>query len=172
MKSTFLAVCLVLATASSGCLSAQQSTGVGTLGGAGAGAGIGALLGNPMLGALIGAGLGAIGGALAKDQIEKRERKKEVKELEEQLMEGRKEPAKEGSGSKATATASDKTFVEGHNEYVMKKEWIDTSEKERVWIEEKMEGDRRIEGHYEERLVPSGYWELNEEKVWIPDHYE
>jgi hypothetical protein len=45
------------------------------------------------------------------------------------------------------------------------------------WINVKIitpeyEGDRRIEGHYEERLVPSGHWQEYEEKTWIPEHYE
>ena len=172
MKSTLLAVCVVLAIASSGCLSAQNSTGVGAVGGAGIGAGIGAIFGNPALGALIGVGIGTIGGALAQSHIEKKKKREEAKELEEQLMEGqeKKVTSKDGSGLKVTD--KDKTFVEGHNEYVLKKEWIDTSKKERVWIEEKTEGDRRIDGHYEDRLIPSGYWDVQEEKVWIPDHYE
>ncbi len=45
------------------------------------------------------------------------------------------------------------------------------------WINVKIitpvyEGDRRIEGHYEERLVPSGHWQEYEEKTWISGHYE
>ncbi len=50
--------------------------------------------------------------------------------------------------------------------------WIDTSKNERVWIEESYEGNRRIEGHYEVRKTPSGYWQEYEEKIWIPGHYE
>ncbi len=63
-------------------------------------------------------------------------------------------------------------YIEGHYEYVKKRKWVDTSKKERVWVEERLEGDRRIEGHYEDRNVPSGYWQEYEEKVWIPAHYE
>ena len=62
--------------------------------------------------------------------------------------------------------------IEGHYEYVKKRKWVDTSKKERIFVEERMEGDRRIEGHYEDRNVPSGYWQEYEEKVWIPEHYE
>ena len=170
MKGMFLAICLLLPVASAGCLASQNTTGVGALGGAGAGAGIGAVLGNPGLGALVGAGIGALGGALVQDHLEKKKMENESKELEKQLTEGRETLAKENSGQKPAAT--DKSFIEGHYEHVVGKKWVDTSKKEHVWVEEKVEGDRRIEGHYEDRLVPSGYWEVYEEKIWIPDHYE
>ena len=62
--------------------------------------------------------------------------------------------------------------IEGHYEYVKKRKWVDTSRNERVWVEERIDGDRRIEGHYEDRNVPSGYWQDYEEKIWIPGHYE
>ncbi len=65
-----------------------------------------------------------------------------------------------------------KNYIEGHHEYVKKRKWVDTSKKERVWVDERYEGDRRIEGHYEERVVAGGYWQEYEEKVWIPSHYE
>ncbi len=65
-----------------------------------------------------------------------------------------------------------KNYIEEHYEYVKKRKWIDTSQKEKVWVEERTEGDRRIDPHYEDRLVPSGYWEEYEEKIWIPSHYE
>lgn len=63
-------------------------------------------------------------------------------------------------------------YIHGHYEYVKKRKWVDTSKKERVWVEEHTEGNRRIEGHYEHRKTPSGYWQEYEEKKWIPDHYE
>ena len=59
--------------------------------------------------------------------------------------------------------------IDAHYEYVKKRKWVDTSKKERVWVEERIEGDRRIEGHYQDRNVPSGYWQEYEEKVWIPN---
>ncbi len=65
-----------------------------------------------------------------------------------------------------------KNYIGGHYESVKKRKWIDTSQKEKVWVEERVEGDRRIEPHYEDRLVPSGYWEEYEEKIWVPSHYE
>ncbi len=65
-----------------------------------------------------------------------------------------------------------KNYIEGHYEYVRKRKWIDTSQKEKVFVEERIEGDRRVEAHYENRLVPSGYWDEYEEKIWIPSHYE
>ncbi len=65
-----------------------------------------------------------------------------------------------------------KNYIEEHYEYVKKRKWIDTSQKEKVWVEERVEGDRRIDPHYEDRLVPSGYWEEYEEKIWVPSHYE
>lgn len=168
MRAISLLICLLLPLASAGCVTTQQSTGIGAMGGGGAGAGIGAALGNPGLGALIGAGLGAIGGALTQDYLEKKRAEREAKELQEQLLEIQE--AKEDTGT--VSAVAEKRFVEGHYEYVLKKRWVDTSKKERVWVEERTEGGRRIEGHYEERLVPSGYWEIYEDKVWIPDHYE
>lgn len=63
-------------------------------------------------------------------------------------------------------------YIHGHYEYVKKRKWVDTSKRERVWVEERIVGDRRIEGHYEHRKIPSGYWQEYEEKIWIPAHYE
>ncbi|NOG86018.1 MAG: hypothetical protein HND49_19860 [Planctomycetes bacterium] len=71
-----------------------------------------------------------------------------------------------------SSSGQGKNYIEGHYEYVKKREWVDTSKKERVWVEERVDGDRRIEGHYEDRLVPSGNWNEYEEKTWIPAHYE
>ena len=92
------------------------------------------------------------------------QRKRETAEkaqMERQLEMERKSSSGEG-----------KNYIEGHYEYVKKRKWVDTSKKERIFVEERMEGDRRIEGHYEDRNVPSGYWQEYEEKVWIPEHYE
>lgn len=170
MHMIFLVICLLLSTVSTGCLTTQQSTGLGAMGGAGAGAGVGAALGNPALGMLIGAGLGALGGAFAQDHLEKRRMERETKELQEQLLEGQEIASTGGSGK--ASVPDEKSFVEGHYEYVMKRKWVDTSEKERIWVDEKVEGDRRVEGHYEYKLVPSGRWEVYEERIWVPDHYE
>ncbi len=153
----------VVSVLATGCVTTttQQSTGIGAGIGAALGAGIGALVGDPALGMAIGAGAGALGGALAGDQLDKKREAAEKAELERQLELERKAGSGEG-----------KNYIEEHYEYVKKRKWIDTSKKERVWVEERTEGDRRIDAHFEDRLVPSGYWEEYEEKIWIPSHYE
>ncbi len=154
-----IAAISILAT---GCMTTtQKSTAVGTGAGAALGAGIGALTGSPAMGAAIGAGAGAVGGALVGDHLDKKREETERAEMQRQLELERKSGSGEG-----------KNYIEAHNEYVKKRKWVDTSKKERVWVDERYEGDRRIEGHYEERVVPGGYWQEYEEKVWIPSHYE
>lgn len=144
-----------------GCMTTtQKTTAVGTGGGAAVGAGIGALAGNAGMGALIGAGAGAVGGALVGDHMDKKREEREKAELYRQMS---LEKQKNTQG---------KNLVEGHYEYVTKKQWVDSSKTERVWVPERYEGERRIEGHYEERHVPSGQWQEYEEKIWIPEHYE
>lgn len=154
-----IAIVSVIAT---GCVTTtQKSSGIGAGIGAALGAGIGALVGDPAMGAAIGAGAGALGGAVTGDHLDKKREEAEKAELERQLELEKKAGSREG-----------KNYIEGHYEYVKKRNWIDTSKKERVWVEERVEGDRRIEAHYEDRVVPSGYWEEYEEKVWVPAHYE
>jgi len=46
---------------------------------------------------------------------------------------------------------------------------VDTSEKKRVWVEEKIVDGKIVEAHFEERLIPSGHWEEVEEKVWVEE---
>jgi len=146
----------------SGCLTTtQKSAGVGTGVGAALGAGIGAIVGDPALGAAIGAGAGALGGAMVGDHMDKQREEQERADLQRQLELERRSSSGQG-----------KNYIEGHYEYVKKREWVDTSKKERVWVDDRSEGDKRIEGHYEERLVPSGNWNEYEEKTWIPAHYE
>jgi len=153
----------VVSVLATGCVTTttQQSTGIGAGIGAVLGAGVGALVGDPALGMAIGAGAGALGGALAGDQLDKKREEAEKAELQRQLELERKAGSGEG-----------KNYIEEHYEYVKKRSWIDTSKKERVWVEERTEEDRRIDAHFEDRLIPSGYWEEYEEKVWIPAHYE
>jgi len=163
-RKIFLAVICVasIAILTTGCMTTtQKGTAVGTGAGAALGAGIGALVGDPALGAGIGAGAGALGGALIGDNMDKKREAAEKAELERQLEMERKSGSGQGQD-----------YIEGHYEYVKKRKWVDTSKKERVWVEERLEGDRRIEAHYEDRNVPSGYWQEYEEKVWIPAHYE
>ncbi len=163
IKLIIMTICIVvLSTLTTGCLTTtQKSSAVGTGAGAATGAIIGALTGNAGMGAAIGAGAGAIGGALVGDHLDKKREEAEYAQLDRQLQMERQ--SRSGQG---------KNYVEGHYEYVKKRMWVDTSKKERVWVAERYEGDRRIEGHYENRLVPSGHWQEYEEKTWIPAHYE
>ena len=165
-KFVSVLICVLTVTAFSltGCTTTQQGAGIG----AGAGAGIGALIGNAIgggKGALIGAGIGALtgatGGAIAGDQVDKKREEAEKLEMQRQL-----------EAEKMSNSGEGKTFIEGHYEYAKKKKWVDTSKQERVWVEEFQDENKKVEGHYETRTVPSGYWEEYEEKTWIPEHYE
>ncbi|MCP4369571.1 MAG: SH3 domain-containing protein, partial [Deltaproteobacteria bacterium] len=98
------------------------------------------------------------------DFLLRRDKKKEdegLRELERQLELERQSGSGQG-----------KHLIDGHYEYVKKRRWIDTSKTEKIWIEEKIEGGIRVEGHYKDKFVPSGHWEEYEEKCWIPMHYE
>ncbi|MFQ5964576.1 MAG: glycine zipper domain-containing protein [Candidatus Scalinduaceae bacterium] len=152
----------ILSILTAGCVTTtQKGAGIGTGIGAALGAGIGALVGDPAMGAAIGAGAGALGGALVGDNLDKKREEAEKADLERQLELERKAGSGEG-----------RNYVEAHYEYVKQRKWVDTSKKEKVWVEERVEGNRRIEGHYEERVLPSGYWEEYEEETWVPAHYE
>jgi uncharacterized protein YcfJ len=154
-----IAAISILAT---GCLTTtQKGAAVGTGAGAALGAGIGALTGSPAMGAAIGAGAGALGGAIVGDQMDKKREQREKADMQRQLEMERQSSSGQG-----------KNYIEGHYEYVKKKKWVDTSKTEKVWVEERIEGDRRIDAHHEDRLVPSGHWQEYEEKTWIPAHYE
>ncbi len=153
---------MVIAIISSGCLTTtQKGTAIGTGAGAALGTGFGALAGSASTGALIGAGVGAVSGALAGDYMDRKREETEYAQLQRQLYMERQ--SRSGQG---------KHYIEGHHEYVKKRKWVDSSRKERVWIAERFEGERRIEGHYEERLAPSGHWQEYEEKTWVPGHHE
>ena len=153
---------IAISILSAGCLTTtQKSTAVGTGAGAALGAGIGALAGNAGMGALIGAGAGAVGGALTGDHLDKKREEQEKAASYRQI-----------ELEKQKSSAQGKEYVDGHYEYVKKRNWVDTSSKERVWVDERFVGERRIEGHYEERNAPSGHWQEYEEKIWIPGHYE
>lgn len=148
----------------SGCTSTEKGAGIG----AATGAGLGAIIGHQSKeagpGAAIGAAAGAIIGGFIGHEVEKGEQKQAV---ESAYQQGRRDGAIQSSSSTGRGT-----WVEGHYQYVTKKEWVDTTTRERVWIEEQVIGDRRIEGHWVERDVPSGYWRTYEEKTWVPGHYE
>jgi hypothetical protein len=162
-KVAFAVMCLIIISIlPTGCVTTtQKSSGIGAGIGTVFGAVIGTLLGDPGLGMAIGAGAGSLGGAVVGDQLDKKREEAEKAELERLLELERKTGSEEG-----------KDYIEGHYEYVKKRKWIDTSKKEKVWVEDRVEGDRRIEAHYEDRRVPSGYWEEYEEKIWVPSHYE
>ncbi|MGR3219939.1 MAG: YMGG-like glycine zipper-containing protein [Candidatus Anammoxibacter sp.] len=165
-KSLIIVLSLTVITAFcfTGCTTTQKSSGMGAGLGAGLGAAIGAAFGGGK-GALIGAGIGALtgaaGGAMVGDQADQKREQAERSELQRQLEMERKSSSGQG-----------KSFIEGHNEYVKKRKWVDTSKQERVWVEEFEDENRKVDGHYETRNVPGGYWNEYEEKTWIPDHYE
>ncbi len=162
-KIVFTVMCVAaISILATGCMTTtQKSTAVGAGTGAAVGTGIGALTGHAGMGAIIGAGAGAVGGALVGDHLDKKREEAEKAEMQRQLELERKAGSGEG-----------KNYIEAHYEYVKKRKWVDTSKKERVWVEERQESDRRIEGHYEERVVPGGYWQEYEERIEIPAHYE
>ena len=168
MRAKILLSLLVTATLFSGCTATEQGAGIGAASGAGLGAIIGHQSGHAGEGALIGAGAGAVLGGLIGHDIEKREHEEEVEDAYEQ---GRRDSRTE-TGRSDRPTTGKGDWVEGHYEYVTKKEWVDTTTRERVWVEEQVIGDRRVEAHWEERDVPSGHWRTYEEKTWVPGHYE
>ena len=163
-KIIIAVVCVAtIAILSTGCqmTGTQKGTAAGAGLGAALGAGIGALTGNAGMGAAIGAGVGAVGGGLTGDHMSKKREAAEKADLQRQLELERQSGSSQGQNK-----------IDAHYEYVKKRKWVDTSKNERVWVEERVDGDRRIEGHYEDRNVPSGHWDEYEEKIWIPEHYE
>ena len=165
MRGKIIVTIMCVATISiltTGCLSTTQKgavigTGVGTA----TGTMIGTFTGNTAMGAAIGAGTGAVGGALVGDHMDQKREEAERADMQRQLALERQSSSGQG-----------KNLIDGHYEYVKKRKWVDSSKKERVWVDERYEGDRRIEGHYEEKLIPGGHWQEYEEKTWIPEHYE
>ena len=163
-RKIFLAVICVasIAILATGCMTTtQKGTAVGSGTGAAVGAGIGALTGDPAMGAAIGASVGAVGGALVGDHMDKKREAAEKAELERQLEMERQSGSSQG-----------RRWIEAHTVIEPKKTWIDTSKMEKVYVDEHMEGDKRIEGHYEERLIKSGYWDEYEIKIDVPGHFE
>jgi len=156
---------LAVFTLITGCTATERGAGIGAASGAGLGAIIGHQSGHGGEGALIGAAAGALTGGLLGNQIDKKENAKN-RAYEQGRRDAQIDPSAR-SNSKGKGT-----WVEGHYEFVTKKEWVDTSTRERVWVEEQITEDRRIEGHWEERGVPSGNWRTYEEKIWVPGHYE
>ena len=163
-KIIIAVVCIAaISVLSTGCqmTGTQKGTAAGAGLGAALGAGIGALAGNAGMGAAIGAGVGAVGGGLTGDHMDNKREAAEKADLQRQLELERQSGSSQGQNK-----------IDAHYEYVKKRKWVDTSKNERVWVEERVDGDRRIEGHYEDRNVPSGHWDEYEEKIWIPEHFE
>lgn len=131
---------------------------MGTVLGTGAGIALGAATGDIAQGAMIGAGLGGLGGGLVGHQWEQYSRQKAGKDLledvEQDILGGR--DTIEGMG-------------EGHWETAKESKWVDTSKKKRVWVEEKVVDGKISEAHFEQRLIPSGYWVEEEKQVWVED---
>ena len=159
--ATSMALVLAAPLVLGGCSTMGASTLAGTALGAGLGAIAGHQSGRAGEGTAIGAGVGALTGALVGSIMENREAQAERRGYERRRRVVYSEPYR-GSG----------TWVDGHYEHERKKEWVDTATTERVWVKEYWSGNRRIEGHYEVRKVPSGYWREYEEKIWVPGHYE
>ena len=135
-----------------------ETTAVGTAMGSGLGAIAGHQCGRAGEGTAIGAGVGALTGALVGSIMENQEMKAERRGIEQ--------------SNRIAYSSGSGTWIDGHYEYVVKKEWVDTTTTERVWVKEYWDGNRRIEGHYEVHKVPSGYYREYEEKIWVPGHYE
>ena len=152
-----------------GCTATEQGAGIGAATGAGLGAIIGHQSGETGEGAAVGAAAGAIVGGLIGHQVDKQD---QGQARDQAYQQGRRDGRMETSPASSPAAKGKGTWVEGHYEYVTKKEWVDTTTTERVWVEEQVIGDRRIEAHWEERPVPSGHWRTYEEKTWVPAHYE
>jgi hypothetical protein len=132
---------------------------VGTLLGAGAGVAIGAATGHVGEGVMLGAMAGGIGGGLAGSGMQNYSRRK----AEDELLKGVERDMKSGAVGKVGGLGP------GHYEIAKKSKWVDTSQKRRVWVEEKVVDGKIIEAHFEERLIPSGHWVEVEEKVWVED---
>lgn len=167
MKLPVKKICLLplLATAvagMAGCAdfaNTRNFAAVGTLVGAGAGVALGAATGHVAEGVMIGAGAGGLMGGMAGNKFEDVGRKK----AEKALLQGVEQDMLTGKTAPATATGP------GHWDVAKKSRWVDTSQKRRVWVEEKVVDGKVGEAHFEERLIPAGHWVEDEEKVWVED---
>lgn len=156
-------IIVVFATGAAGCAdfaNTRNMAAVGTLLGAGAGVALGAATGHVGEGVMLGAMAGGLGGGLAGSSMENYSRRRTEKELlkgvEQDIQSGKAASKVEGIGP-------------GHYEAAKKSKWVDTSQKKRVWVEEKVVDRKVIEAHFEERLIPSGHWIEEDQKVWVED---
>lgn len=161
-RSCLLPLVATAAAGMAGCAdfaNTRNFAAVGTLVGAGAGVAIGAATGHVAEGVMIGAGAGGLMGGMAGSKMETYGRKK----AEKALLQGVEQDMLTGKTRPETATGP------GHWEDAKKSRWVDTSQKKRVWVEEKVVDSKVVEAHFEERLIPAGHWVEDEEKVWVED---
>ncbi len=163
LRRLTIPIILVIAIGAAGCAdiaNTRNMAAVGTLLGAGAGVALGAATGHVGEGVMLGAMAGGLGGGLAGSSMDNYKRRKAEKDLlkgvEEDIKSGKDAGKVEGIGP-------------GHYEVAKKSKWVDTSQKRRVWVEEKVVDGKVIEAHFEERLIPSGHWVEEDEKVWVED---
>jgi len=120
---------------------------VGTVLGAGAGVALGAATGHIGEGVMLGAAAGGLAGGLGGSAMDNYARKKAqndlLKGVQQDMLVGK-------TAAPATGTASP--------EGAKKSQWVDTSQKKRVWVEEKLAEGKIIPAHFEERTIPSGHW--------------
>lgn len=61
---------------------------------------------------------------------------------------------------------------EGHDEYVPKNEWVDTSREVEDWVQGHREADGRwVDAHKIRRTERSGYWQQTQTRVWVEPGY-
>jgi outer membrane lipoprotein SlyB len=156
-------IIVVMGMGAAGCAdiaNTRNMAAVGTLLGAGAGVALGAATGHVGEGVMLGAMAGGLGGGLAGSHMENYSRRKSEKELlkgvQQDIQSGKDASKVEGIGP-------------GHYEVAKKSKWVDTSQEKRVWVEEKVVDGKVIDAHFEERLIPSGHWIEEDEKVWVED---
>lgn len=163
LRRLTIPIIVVIAIGAAGCAdvaNTRNMAAVGTLLGAGAGVAIGAATGHVGEGVMLGSMLGGVGGAAAGSASDNYFRRKAEKEL----LKGVEQDVKSG-----TTAGKVEGIGPGHYEVAKKSRWVDTSQKKRVWVEEKVVDGKVIEAHFEERLIPSGHWVEEDEKVWVED---
>lgn len=161
-KGSVLALAAAAVAGLAGCAdfaNTRNFAAVGTLVGAGAGVALGAATGHVAEGVMIGAGAGGLMGGMAGSTFENANRRK----AEKALLQGVEQDMLTGKTRPAEATGP------GHWDVAKKSRWVDTSQKKRVWVEEKVVDGKVVEAHFEERLIPAGHWVEDEEKVWVED---
>jgi len=145
MKQVGWGVGLVVLLATSGChATLSRNTAIWGLA---MGAGLGALAGIPsggiLQGALVGAGTGMAAGSLVGQQAELDRQAQEEEKFLDHV---------ERDFSKDEAKAAGAPPSEGAR-------WVDTSYRQRVWVEDRWDGQEWVDAHYEERMIAAGHWQ-------------